>query len=252
MWTRLLLFFFTASLGHAFTNEEAFVILKTELQTAHSLDFYVHHEPEGAPEKPESVVEFQALSKGITAHVSDLDYLPGRRMMSIRYLSDERLKHGYDGAVGLLVLCSTPSDPTAFVPVIATGELDIGTIDDARASKARELSKTRRIIWVSIHYSGTGGFVDRIALTADDVDKPLRVHDIFAKTDPFATIKKQGWEFWHRGNGFNQEALSGYHHLYWDYKKGSPPKGDNHWFMTVPYEFRDDQLHPGKPADEDQ
>jgi hypothetical protein len=236
MWIRLLLFLATASLSYGFTNEEAFVILKTELQIAHPLNFYVHHEPVSAPAKPETVVEFQALPQGITAHLSDLDYLPGRRMMSIRYLSDERLKHGNDGAVGLLVLCSTPSDPKAFVPVIATGELDIGTIDDASASKARALSKTRRIIWVSIHYSGTGGFVDRIALTADDVDKPLRAHDIFAKTDPFADIKKQGWEFWHRGNGFNQETLSGYHHLYWDPKKG-PAKG-NHWFMTIPYEFR--------------
>lgn len=250
MWTRLLLFLVTASLAHAFTNEEAFVVLNTELQNAHSLDFYVHHEPIAAPAKPETVVEFQALTKGITAHLSDLDYLPGRRMMSIRYLSDERLKHRNDGAVGLLVLCSTPSDQKAFVPVIATGELDIGTIDDARASKARELSKTRRIIWVSIHYSGTGGFVDRIALTADDVDKPLRAHDIFAKTDPFADIKKQGWEFWHRGNGFNQETLSGYHHLYWDSQKGSPPNGGSHWFMSVPYEFQDDQLHPVKPLDE--
>jgi hypothetical protein len=183
MWIRLLLFLATASLSYGFTNEEAFVILKTELQIAHPLNFYVHHEPVSAPAKPETVVEFQALPQGITAHLSDLDYLPGRRIMSIRYLSDERLKHGNDGAVGLLVLCSTPSDPKAFVPVIATGELDIGTIDDASASKARALSKTRRIIWVSIHYSGTGGFVDRIALTADDVDKPLRAHDIFAKTD---------------------------------------------------------------------
>ena len=198
------------------------------------------------------MVEFQPLSKQITAHLNDLGYLPGRRMMSVRYLSDERLKYGNDGAVGLLVLCSTPSDQKSFVTVIATGELDIGIIYDVTASKVRELSKTRRIIWVSIHYSGTGGFVDRIALTADDVGKPLRAHDIFAKTDPFADIKKQGWESWTSGNGFNQETLSGYHHLFWDSKKGSSPKGDNHWFMTVPYEFRDDQLHPGKPADEDQ
>lgn len=250
MWTRLLLFLAISSLGHGFTNEDAFVVLKTELQTAHPLDFYVHHEPKSAPEKPETVVEFKPLSQGITAHLTDLGYLPGRRMISVRYLSDERLKHGNDGAVGLLVLCSMPDAQTQFVPVIVTGELDMGTIDDATASKSRELAKTRSIIWVSIHYSGTGGFVDRIALTADDVDKPLRAHDIFAKTDPFADLKKQGWEFWHRGNGFNQDTLRGYHHLYWDSEKGAPPNGDNHSFMTVPYEFRDDQLHPGKPVDE--
>jgi hypothetical protein len=250
MWTRLLLFLATASLGHAFTNEEAFVILKTELQTAHPLDFYVHHEPIAAPANPETVVEFQALPKGITAHLTDLDYLPGRQMMSIRYLSDERLKLGNDGAVGLLVLCSTPSDQNAFVPVIATGELDIGTIDDASASKARGLSKTRTIIWVSIHYSGTGGFVDRIALTADDVDRPLRAHDIFAKTDPFADLKKQGWEFWTSGNWFDEDTLTGFHHLHWDPKKGPVPSDRNHMHTTVKYEFRDDQLHPGKPIDD--
>ncbi|MFO1483505.1 MAG: hypothetical protein U1F71_09130 [Verrucomicrobiaceae bacterium] len=248
MWTRLLLFLAISSLGHGFTNEDAFVVLKTDLQTAHPLDFYVHHEPESAPEKPETVVEFKPLSLGITAHLTDLGYLPGRRMISIRFLSDEKLKHGNDGAVGLMVLCSTPSDQTLFVPVIATGELDIGTIYDASASNVKELGKTRRIIWVSIHYSGTGGFVDRIALTADDVDKPLRAHSIFAKTDPLADIKKQGWELWTSGNGFNEETLSAYHHLYWDPAKG--PAQGNHWFMSVPYEFRDDQLHPGKPVDE--
>lgn len=250
MWTRLLLFFAIASLGQAFTNEEALVFLKTELQNAHPLDFYVHHEPVSAPEKPDTVVEFQALPKGITAHLSDLDYLPGRRMMSIRYLSDERLKHGNDGAVGLLVLRSTPSDQTRFVPVIATGDLDIGIINDATASKARELSKTRRIVWVSIDYSGTGGFVDRIALTADDVCKPLRAHDIFAKTDPFADLTKQGWGFWTSGNWFDETTLMGYHHLYWNPKKGPAPNGESHEHMTVQYEFRDDQLQPGKPVDD--
>lgn len=252
MWTRLLLFLAISSLGHGFTNEDAFVVLKTELQTAHPLDFYVHHEPQSAPVKPETVVAFQPLSKGTTAHLSDLGYLSGRRMISVRYLSDERLKHGNDGAVGLMVLCSTPGDQTLFVPVIATGELDMGTIYDASASNVKELGKTRRIIWVSIHYSGTGGFVDRIALTADDVDKPLRAHDIFAKTDPFADFTKQGWEFWTSGNWFDQEALLGNHHLYWDSKKGPAPNGASHLHMTVQYQFRDDQLHPDKPVDDGQ
>lgn len=248
MWTRLLLFLAISSLGHGFTNQDAFVVLKTEIQTANPLDFYIHHEPKSVPEKPETVVEFQSLSKGISAHLNDLGNLPGRRMISVRYLSDEKLKHGNDGAVGLMVLCNLPNAQSQFVPVIVTGELDIGIIEDATASKVHELAKTRQIIWVSIHYSGNGGLVDRIALTADDVDKPLHAHNIFAKADPFAEIKKQGWEFWTSGNGFNEETLSAYHHLYWDPAKG--PAQGNHWFMSVSYEFRDDQLHPGKPVDE--
>jgi len=250
MWTRLLLFLAAVSLGHAFTNEEAFVVLNTELQNAHSLDFYVHHEPIAAPAKPETVVEFQALPKGITAHLSDLGYLTGRRMVSVRYLTDERLRHGNDAAVGLVLLCNIPTDQTLFAPVIVEDGKESGADDGITTSKVLELSKTRSIIWVSLHYSGTAREVSRIALTSDDVDMHFRTHAIFAKTDPFADLTKQGWEFWTSGNWFDEETLVGYHHLYWDPKKGPVPNGHNHEHMTVQYVFRDDQLHPGKPVDD--
>jgi hypothetical protein len=187
------------------------------------------------------------LPAGHTSHLASLGHLGGSRLFSVRFLSDERLNHGNTGAVGMVVLASTPSDQTKFVPLIVAGGEDGGVIEDYGASEVR-LFGTTALVWVRKEYSGNARFVNRMALVADITGGiPITLCNPFDATDPLAALKKQGWKHWTRGNYFDEETLTWHYHLH----KGPDPKkpGEEypHRYYSVRYTYKDGKFVPGKP-----
>src|SRR4030095_6667153 len=104
-------------------QQDEFTLLQLAKQPAESLSYFVRRAPVDAPDNPEQPTKFEPLPDGITAHLSEVGYLVGRRLFAVRYLADARLNLGNDGAVGLVLLCSISSEPPRFAPlVVAWGD----------------------------------------------------------------------------------------------------------------------------------
>ncbi len=81
---------------------------------------------------------------------------------------------------------------------------------------------------------------------------PLVGYPIFASCDPLADLTEQGWEVWHRGNFFDEETLTTFYHLYRDPAKAATRDEYPHRRVRVRYTFRDGQLWPEKPEEDDE
>jgi hypothetical protein len=256
MIRRLLLLFIlfgSVWLRAADEPEEEFTLLDLEKQPAEALPYFLRHAPTEAIEEPKTPAKFEPLPKGITAHLSEVGYVAGRRLFAVRYLADSRLVHGNDGAVGLVLLCSVQRDlsaPPRFAPIIVEWSEDEGGVEDYSVSPARQFGGFS-FVWVRRTYSGTAATVDRTAITAPDATSPLRAYSLFADTDPLAELKKQGWKLWHRGNHFDEETLTWYYHLHRESAKDAEKDEYPHRAVRVRHKFRDGKLHPEKPEDVD-
>jgi hypothetical protein len=227
-------------------SQEKFTLLQLDKQPTEALPFFVRRAPSEPIAGPTEATKFESLPEGITAHLSDVGYLAGRRLFAIRYLADSRLVHGNDGAVGFVLLCSIQSDPPRFAPLIAVWSDDEGVIDDYSVSSVRQFGDFS-FIWVRRDYSGTANSIGWTAISAPDATAPLRAYPLFADTDPLAELTKQGWELWHRGNHFDEETLTWHYHLYRDPAKATQKDEFPHRHVRVRYKFRDGKLHPEKP-----
>ena len=226
-------------------GDKAFLLLSRSKQAPQLLPYFLKHAPTKAPKTAEEAVTFGDLPAGQSAHLAELGHMGGSRMFSVRFLSEERLNYGNAGAVGMVVLASTPEDQKMFVPLIVVSG---GVTDDYIATEVRAFGTTA-LVWVRKQYSGTGGFVDQKALMADsESGNQITLSDPLDATDPLADLKKQGWELWHRGNGFNEATLTYHFHLY---KEPDPKKPGNeypHRRYKVPYTFKNGKFVPGKPV----
>ncbi len=231
-------------------GQEEFTLLQLDKQPTETLAFFVRRAPAEAVSSPTEATWFQPLPEGITAHLSDIRYLAGRQLFAIRYLADSRLMQGNDGAVGLVLLCSVPSDPPRFAPLIVAWGDDEGAIDDYSVSPVRQFGDFS-FIWVRRDYSGTANSIARMAITAPDPTTPLRAYPLFADTDPFDELIAQGWKLWHRGNHFDEDTLTWHYHLYRDPAKATQKDEYPHRQIRVRYKFRDGKLHPEKPEDDE-
>jgi hypothetical protein len=246
----LLALFASICLRAAEEPQEEFTLLQLDKQPTEALPFFVRRAPTEAVTNPNEPTKFEPLPEGITAHLTEVGYLAGRRLLAIRYLADSRLVHGNDGAVGLVLLCSVRSDPPLFAPLIVAWGEDEGIVDDYSVSPVRRFGDFS-FIWVRRDYSGTAHWIGRVAVTAPDATTPLRVYSLFAETDPLTELTKQGWELWHRGNGFDEETLTWHYHIYRDPAKTSQKDESAHRLMRVRYKFQDGKLRPEKPEVDD-
>jgi len=230
------------------TSEVAggFLLLNKAKQLPEPLSFYLKHAPSLSPKSADEKASLVPLPQGMTAHLSELGNLSGSRLFSVRYLSDERLDRGRLGALGIVVLSSTPENPMRFVPLIVAGGTDPDTIEDYSASVVHEFGKTD-VVWVRKEYSGSAHHVHRMALTNGEAAGEFRLFDPFADSDPLAALKKEGWKPWTRGNYFVEETLT-FHHRLWrapDPKK--PEDGPSDRYVRVRYSWKDGKFVPGKP-----
>jgi hypothetical protein len=230
--------------------QEEFTLLQLDKQPTEALPFFVRRAPVEAVASPTEPTKFEPLPEGITAHLTEVGHLAGRRLFAIRYLADSRLVHGNDGAVGFVLLCSVQSDPPRFAPLIVAWGEDEGIIDDYSVSPVRQFGDFS-FVWVRRDYSGTADSIGRTAVTAPNATTPLRAYPLFADTDPLAELFKQGWELWHRGNSFDEETLTWHYHIYRDPTKATQKDEYPHRQLRVRYKFRDGKLWPEKPEDDE-
>lgn len=212
------------------------------------LPFYIRHQPklpESLTASP-SELNWQKLPEGISAHLADVGELNGHHVFSIRYLSDERLKNGSDGAVAILILASTVADQQKFKPVYYA-EDDPGVIQDYSTSSVIQVGELS-FFWVRIHLSGNAQFTQRQALTADVSSDAFRIIEVFADVDYMKALRAQGWDMWTKGHWFDEATLRQYHHIYREPSK-APNKEENlHAHITVQFVWKDGKLVPGEPV----
>lgn len=224
-----------------------FVLLDRTKQSPEPLTWYLKHAPVNAPKSADEKANLAALPPGVSAHLAELGNLSGSRILSVRYLSDERLKNANAGALGLLVLASVPGNQAHFVPLIVAGGTDPDTIADYSASLVRTFGTTG-LIWVRREYSGNARFVHRMALSHGEAAGDFRLFNPFANNDPLTALKTQGRELWTKGNYFDEETLDFHFHLH---KKPDPKKPDGdypHRYYRVRYTFKGGKFVPGKPV----